>query len=812
MANAPDEGRPRPPDETAGGPRVADPRALSAAPDETGAPTQAPAEQPPTGLKGRLSALGQKKFLSKIGPAGWDPARRAAVALILAALIVAGAVVASFNLLGPDDEVLAQYGAAYDAALDGAWNWVDGSEAAPIFTKPPWLIDLADDDGDGAILAKGVAAFLDFRYEDALGEFEELLDPASPDPRVLSLVAATNLRLLNYGEANSNYSKALAGTAPEKGGLKEASDRLGLSLALFHQQDYEKALTEAGISFRLRQKLLGPADSKTLAAVNSMATALMALSRSAVAGDLLLDAIYQAIEAGADQTQPVMRDSVSILYLAFEAQGRIDELQAFFAPPEPPPPADVAPAGGPKPDAPKPPETPAPEAAAQAGPQAGPMAEPEPPAPEPEPEAAPVATPLDRDGARALVDNLRANHPGSRVLPALALALATDLTGGAQTPCLGPYPAEAFDELLGLCLDVAKGYASMGEARDAADVLSGLTTEAARVLESKGEVNKPRVIEALALLATLLTERKDTQGAETALREARDIAATMPKDDRQTLTSLIVLSLRLSDLSLSGEGPPIEAEMELVSGLTAIKKIYANKVLESHPLTPVLYLRLAWLVASMGRSKDAGTYRTQAERSLNAVAKAHPEYQAAVDRIAQAQTLIRQGKADGDTLAYLWRAVPPANRPAQPPANPELMRVELSALKLLNRLPEFAAIIDPAIAWAAETHGPDSPAHRRYQSLNLKYLEESGDIPSLLAALDRLSAEPGTAKEPDRTAIMTSALRYKARVLESAGQKADAVEALSQARVKILDTRNLLDRLPEIEAEISRLSAPAPGR
>jgi hypothetical protein len=135
------------------------------------------------------------------------------------------------------------------------------------------------------------------------------------------------------------------------------------------------------------------------------------------------------------------------------------------------------------------------------------------------------------------------------------------------------------------------------------------------------------------------------------------------------------------------------------------------------------------------------------------------------------------------------------------------MRVELSALKLLNRLPEFATLIDDATRWAADNHGPDSPIHRRYQSLNLKYLEESNNLPALLAALDNLSAHPGTDDEPERTAIMTSALRYKARVLENSGQNADALEALSQARLKLLDSQILLDRLPEIEAEINRLSA-----
>ncbi|MDR2386949.1 MAG: hypothetical protein LBE80_05105 [Deltaproteobacteria bacterium] len=767
------------------------------------------------GLKAGLSALGQSKILSKLGPASLSPTKKAALALALAVLIIAGAVIGSFFFLAPNQLAESQSDDLYNQALNGAWNWVDGSEAAPIFTKPPWLEEFKKLDDREENLATAVEAFLDFRFEEALKDFETLLDENQPDPRVLSLLAATNLRLLNYGQAKLQYSQALAlsGFPPEQGGLKEASDRLGLALALFHQQDYDNGLNEAGISWRIRHKELGPADSKTLAAVNSMATSLMALSRSAVAGDLLLEAVAQALEAGADQTQPVIRDSLSILFLAFEAQGRGEELRAFFTEPLDPAqntdpnqrvpeskdPASAAPSSASA--APAPASAGLPEQVDQAGPAealSAPAEEPAPPAPASGP------PPFDRQEARDIIEFFKSHHAHSRVLPALSMALARDLSPTETPPCQAPYPSEHFKELFSLCLEVAKGYASINELTESSAILDELTRKALASLAEKIDLSKSDLIDALALLATEKAELKDFPAAETALRQARDLAATLPKGQTQTLTILIILSLRLSDLLLAENRPAIEAEMELVAGLTAAKKLFNNKAIETHPLSSVLYLRLAYLVGSLGRSKDANNYRSLAESSLKAAQKAYPNFQNTTERVAQ--VLAQKNQGDTTSLAHLWQAVLPANRPAQAPASPEVMRVELAALKLLNRLPEFSALIDSALKWSAETHGVNSAPYRRYQSLNLKYLEESGNLPALLTALEALSADPGTTVEPDRTLIMTAALRYKARVLEKAGQTENALEALTQARVKILDNHVLTDRLPEIESEISRLS------
>jgi tetratricopeptide (TPR) repeat protein len=742
-----------------------------------------------------------------------------------------------------------------DSALDSAWVWVEGSEAAPLSSKPPFLMALRSAGPKGALLAQGVEDFLAHKPEEALVSFDKFAEGSPPDHRVLSLLAAAHLRLLNYGRAKALYTESLdlVGAPPETGGLKEASDRLGLALSLFHQPDHEASLAEASRAWHVRSKLLGPSDPKTLAALNATATSLMALSRSAMAGDLLLEAVARGLDAGVDKSSPVMRDTLGILYLAFEAQGRLPELDLIFQAPETGQAAkagQTAPAGQTGADgrtagtAPPGPETPA-----QSMEQAAQTARTDRKTPPPQttrPDQAPRPTPaeparqeteaeladmarrggppsrsadpsagtaapepaggIDRVQVRELMDSLQSVHPESSVLPALALALAGDMTGGQSPPCRGPYPARAYGELARLCLAVAQGYAKINELSEAATILDHIASSAPEGAARTDKTAAGVLLEANVLNSALREAGGDLEGAAESLRSAREIAATLPGTDEQTLTSLIIITLRLSDIVRKQGRPPIEAEMELVSGLTAMRKIASAKDLENHPLSPVLYLRLANLVGSMGgRSKEANAYRGLAGKSLAAALKSHPEHSGHVDAMTKVFEGSRGGRGDDDSLGYLWKATLPAERARRGPGSPDSMRLELTALKLLRRIDEFGPMISQAVAWSAETHGAGSPAHRRYQSLNLKYLEESGDMRALLKAIDGLIADPGTVQEPDRTTIMVAALKYKARILEQEGDVPSSLATLNQALVVLMGNPALVGRVPEVEAEINRL-------
>jgi hypothetical protein len=131
------------------------------------------------------------------------------------------------------------------------------------------------------------------------------------------------------------------------------------------------------------------------------------------------------------------------------------------------------------------------------------------------------------------------------------------------------------------------------------------------------------------------------------------------------------------------------------------------------------------------------------------------------------------------------------------------MRLELAALKALGRIEKFGPTVDWAEAWAAFTYGAESPIHRRYVSLKLKFLEESGDREGLLVALDELIAQPR--EEPDRTAILSSALRYEARVLLELDRRDEAVAALERAKEAMVGRTGWETRLKEIDEELTEL-------
>jgi tetratricopeptide (TPR) repeat protein len=443
---------------------------------------------------------------------------------------------------------------------------------------------------------------------------------------------------------------------------------------------------------------------------------------------------------------------------------------------------------------------PAPPAAGTAETAPAPLSNPA--APEEAPLAAALAGGFDRDEARLLFSEISSVHPDSQVLPALALTLSGDISGNPSPPCRGPFAPEHYAELVRLCLAVAKGYARNNELAEASTILSIL----AGAGTPSDDAERSALTEVLALGASISEARNELPEAEALLRRALEVSLALPAGDGQTATNVIILSLRLSKILEDQGRSPIEAEMELMSAATALKKLSGNRALESHPLAPILYMRLANLVAAMGgRSKDVRSHLDQADRSLKAGLASHPEYAQTFVNMEKALSENRRGRGGDDSLNYLWKAVLPADRPGRGPGSPEAMRQELAALKHMGRTDSFGPMIRSAVDWSVGYQGAGSPLHRRYQSLNLKFLEESGNTGGLLMALDEIIASPGTDAEPERSAITVAALKYRARVLERMGNNKLAIDSLSEARVLLLTSPEMADGLSEIEAEIARL-------
>jgi tetratricopeptide (TPR) repeat protein len=734
---------------------------------------------------------------------------------------------------GPDPDAL------YAAHLGDLHAWVQGSDAVKPPPRPAFLTQMRLAGGRAQILAQAVEDFNQGSFGAALDGFGRAGGDLPPDPNLISLQAATHLRLLNYGQAKEFYLRALDMRGP--GELAAAADRLGLALCLFHEPDPDGSLREASLAWNLRKERLGPAHPETLAALNVMATSLLALSRTAVAGDILLEAVNRALDEGRKLDDPSLVDSLSIMALAFEAQGRLDELTALFGsrleaaapdpsapsasadPPDPSAPsAPAAAEGGPRagagPAAPAPSAPADPSAAsAQAAPAApagpsGPSATAAPSAPaapddlwmEPAP---PAKIPLDLGAARQALAELAAQRPESAVLPVLALGIVDELVPRSGPPCSGPIPPDRYRELMALCEILALGYAREGSPAETVRILAGLSAQPPPAAdEAEIRPTRMRIEETLAALQTLAGDRP---GAEASLR--RELAMVDYRGP-EAIDQIAKISLRLADNLLAQGRQPIEAELELMAGLTRMEGLARRAEIDKRPWAALLHLRLGLLLRTMSRASDSRDFLRRAERAVAAGRAAHPEASSWYDGLGN---LIGQASRAGASVAAkidltpLYALEPPATRPAREPADPQIMRLELSALKLLGRTADFRPMIESAMAWAASTSGRGGQLHRRYQSLFLKYLEESGDVESLLAALDDLAENHGLPPGREAVALKTSALRYRARILADNGRLSEAAGALVDARNLLIDQPGFEDRLREVEADLQRMDAGA---
>jgi hypothetical protein len=515
------------------------------------------------------------------------------------------------------------------------------------------------------------------------------------------------------------------------------------------------------------------------------------------------------LDSGLKSDDPSLLDSLSILALAFEAQGRLDELSALFGSQEASGPA--APLGAAPPESPQ---------DAAAGPP-GPPAPPEGPAAAPDQAEEAPSKPIDLEEARALYAELSGAHPESGVLPALALGMINQITGEASPPCSGPFSVDHYQELLALCQVLAQGYGRLGMEGEMERILEGFSALVPPPKAAPGTAaSRYRVEE---LLAALKTKNGDDAAAEAALRRAVALSQDeeAEADPGARADKILLGHLRLADNLLAQGRPPVEAEVELMAAIAQAEKILGRNRIDERPMAALAFLRLGQLLKTMNRSRDSRDFLTRTERAIKNGSAAHPEsaeWYKGLGTLAGQIASASARNAGRYDLSLLYRVSLPADKPHRDPSSPEVMRLELTALKLLGRVNDFRPMIELAMETAADRDGVGSPAHRRYQSLWMKFLEESGDIRSLIAALDELAQNPGLPPGRDSLAIKTSALRYKARVLIDHGYSAEAANALNDARNLLLSEPLFADRLREIEIDLQRLSgatsrgpaAPAP--
>ncbi|MDR1545648.1 MAG: tetratricopeptide repeat protein [Deltaproteobacteria bacterium] len=754
--------------------------------------------------------------------------------------------------------------ALFQRALVELQPYVRGEEALVAPGRPPVLADLAGSRAQGApylaALGRGAEAFLAGGFDQAQAAFEEAGRDRPPEPRLLSLQAAAHLRRLNYGQAADLYRQAAA--LPRRwpqGPLETASDRLGLALCLFHLGEPAEAHREASTALAVRRRHLGRLHPEALSALNLTATSLLALGRDGEAAALLEETFAEIAAGDLSRETPAARDGLGILALIYESRGDHERLAALLNLERPAPPKTAETARPPSSEAPPPVQAQllGPDAQAE-GLGGGPAANADQNPPDKSADKPAVKPPLklaDPAAAQALLDQLAAQAPASPTTAALAAALVETLGPSGTPPCSPAAAPYYWASSLPPCLTLAETLEASGQTEAALKILQSLAaaepalqpagrpTDAAPAastavptaastagpaaktseLQAAGQAaertagppDRPARLAVLERLARVSTAAGRPETAEAALRAYLALAAEETPLSEAAVDQIILKTLALADNLLARGRPGIEAELELVAAQTKLRRLTSAKALSARPLAAVLQMRLAVVCRELGRDKDSRAAFDQAAKNLKAAARAGdgPEIEVLRERLAAARRTGRQAP-DFSDLYSQWGGPTPVRRAAEPgqpaePAAPEILRLELAALKLLGRTEEFRPTVENALAWSAAVHGPESAVHRRLLSLRLKFLEESGDYPGLLAALDELAAQTGP--EPSRTAVRSSALRFKARTLRDLGRADEAVEALRAARTTLAQQPGWEERLKEVEAELAELTGRTSG-
>gem|GEM_PF-3004079 len=610
-------------------------------------------------------------------------------------------------------------------------------------------------------LARGALAFFDDDPAEAARLFGLASAACPDDPHLPSFQAAAYLRLDDPARALDLYLRAM--DLKTKGGitaLSLADDEMGAALALFFLGRIEEARQYAEKAWRTRLAALGPDDPETLAAANRLATALVSLGLPAE--DLLRETYQRALAKGEEGAE-ALGESRLLLTVLYHQYGRQAELEEFFDQAL----ASAAAAGRRDPPVPQPPPVPESPTLPQ-----GP--------PELEVPAAPVAEPGRRPDWEGLARSLAGRNE----------ALAADLWA-RQIEALAGRP----EEQRLLRRELVRSALASGQAERALAELGAFTplnwAEAAeRALwgaEALAGLGRwPEAINGLTRTAESLGALQDKA------RQAKG-----PQDPALANLGLEV-HLKLAELYLKEGRVPQEAEIELRSALGRLDRQTAALC----PLVPEINLRLGRLTRAMGRPGDSREFYKRARAGAEAQLKAKPgpAVRAALGEVVRAAAEESGGKTGKAA------APPPASLP-----EPELLRLEMSALAALGRLEEFPARLRPVLEEAARRHGPGAREHLLYYSLELKWLEKSGRVEELTLALEAQAADPPGLSEAEKLLNRGGALFYAARINEKAGRglkAADLYRAALAAWLEVEGDARLAGRRAEAEAALSRLAAP----
>jgi tetratricopeptide (TPR) repeat protein len=726
---------------------------------------------------------------------------------------------------------------------------------------PPGSLTLVSDGlpQETRLLKEGAGAFAKGDFEKARDSFARLAE-LKPESEVQALLGAANLRASNFSLAKEQFSLL---TDPPFGDPDIASSvGLGLALALFNLGDLEGALPHAEAAYADRLKRLGPASTETVSAANILGVLLISLGRTAEGEEILESAVKSALEGGHPPSTPVVTNALKILTQSY---GMRDSGKDVFGllPPEF---ADLAGTGtragrdGPLTGAPPagdaagermlppddrrgdPPASDGRSAAGEAegtegpgatggGERTGGAGAPDGPAGSEAadgsgtqesyaPEAgqagggaAGPAPPVSYPEMLAVYNGLSREYPHSPVRPALLEAMAASLDpsqGGA--PCRDPGDVPARETLWHLCVSLADSLVSDGD--------YGRGFQATGELLRWPETGHGPLRHLVFRNAALQNSRDgELAGAEEFLRLALAAAASREELDPQDVAFIALRTITLADVILKQGKPSLEAEIELTASVTLLERKLPRRTLDTYPESPFLFWYLARVLRDEGRNGDAKSYFDRALRAASSASEAHPDSAPELSRLQdmlRADRSWRRGRRAPEQPPF-----PPspriffeaeaeyAARPRRPPS-PSALRQELQGLKLLGRIRDFEPRADEILA----SLEPGSPDYLRYQSVKLRYLEETREWRRLFAELRLMTADPPLEDPRARALFLSSAKSYEARMLIASGDPRGAASAYEEAA-------GLLDGVPDtdsardgIAAELLKLrasTAPASG-
>jgi tetratricopeptide (TPR) repeat protein len=680
--------------------------------------------------------------------------------------------------------------------LDAVQPYVRGEENS----YPPAPDDILKADyesEDATLLRDSVASFFKGEYETARKGLTSLETELPAEGRLLPLLGATHLREGNFSLARDYYTKSLR--SPPAGPDSKSICEVGLALALFNLMELENALPHAKGAYEDRLKRKGAGDPETMSAANVLSGTLIGLGMFHDAEGILEGTVLSALSSGLDPDSPLAVDSLNLLSLSYRLSSSSKDVFSLLGDPtplkeEPPVPSTGSillvgdehgegdPATG-----------------------TGGTGQPQGSAPGQAGQGPAARAAYDFPAALSLYNDLtKLTHRSplrAELLTSMIMALAPN-----RNLCEDPGDVAFRGSLWYLCLDLADSLTD-------AYYPPGTLGFAESLIAWKELAHDKRAYLVYEMAALYKASEGDSAKAEAYLRQGLGKLHIQETLAPHETAYLALRSITLADLILAQGKPPIEAEIELMAAVTTLERAVPRKERETSFELPFLYWYLARYLRDQGRNSDSKSNFQKAEKAVAQLSKQFPERDAELSRLSamiKEDAAFRAGRKGGakpnfpnSPRIFFQAYIAEGGRAREKFQPPAVMRVELESLKFLGRAGEFGPMIQRALAGSP----PDSRDRLLYESLNLKYLEETGNDPALFAELQKLYENP-KGQDDDSRAVFRSAVRaYEGRIREARGDISGARAAYASALGLLPASPGHEDRKAELRKALAALEA-----